>query len=226
MVALLVALTFIGFLVVDVLARKSRTEDEVIDSRNDLKARPQPAFPMGYFFSPGHVWVNLLPSGNLKLGWDELVQSFMGKNSTLFLKKPGDTVKKGDALAVVSHSDQEVFIKSPIDGQIVQTNTELEENPDSLSGNPYEAGWFYQLEPTHLSQDLSGLKISQQARSWLADEFSRLKDFVHGSLPEQALACQTLTDGGVLVDGLVDHLDEQGIKKFEQQFLTMPEENN
>ena len=72
MVALLVVMTFITALVVDALVRKVR-KGRIEPAKVYVPAteRRAPGFPPGYFFTPGHVWVNLRPSGRVQLGVDE-----------------------------------------------------------------------------------------------------------------------------------------------------------
>ena len=43
---------------------------------------------------------------------------------------------------------------------------------------------------------------------------------------QPALANVTLPDGGDLVDGIVDHLDNKAIGEFQQQFLMNLNEDN
>ena len=218
MVAILVAFTFIGLLVVDALIKK-RAAKKAVAVIPDGAISARPAFPLGYFFSPGHVWMNLKPSGSLTVGWDELVQRFLGEDSRILLKKPGDIVSKGEPLAILSKGEAEICVISPVAGRIEESNSKLEEHPEQLAENPYEKGWFYQIEPFQLAEDIAMMKVADQAKSWLADEFHRLKDFIQTNRPQLALANQTLSDGGVLVDGLVDHLDEDSVEKFTEQFL-------
>ena len=44
---------------------------------------------------------------------------------------------------------------SPIKGRIVEINNKLEDSPDSVNADPYDAGWFIRLDS--LGEDRSAL---------------------------------------------------------------------
>ena len=218
MVALFVVITFIVFIVISALLQKK----EVFDSVDDLAISPNREvlpFPKGYFFSPNHTWLSLEPTGNITIGIDELVQRFFGKIRSVQLKNSGDYVMKGEELAVFNKGDKKISITSPVSGKIEYANFEMDQNPEKLTDEPYQECWVYSLKPTHFSDDIKSLKIAEQAKTWLSNEFSRLKDFVLAHQEQTALSTVTLSDGGTLVDGIADYLDKKAIREFEQQFL-------
>jgi glycine cleavage system H protein len=224
MVALLVALTFVSLLIIDGVIKKQAEKKAVRVTQKAGMTKHSFAFPLGYFFSPGHVWVNLKSTGSLRVGLDELVQTFLGHEGRIMLKKPGDTINKGETLAVLSKGEKELHVLSPVAGRIQETNSNLEEHPEALSDNPYEKGWFYEVTPFQFDDDIRDLKVAYSAKSWLKDEFQKLKDFIQLNQPQVALANQTLSDGGILADGLIDHLDQRTVENFEQNFLMNPQE--
>jgi len=220
MVALLVVMTFIVALAVDALVRRARkAKYEPAKVYSPVVARSLPGFPPGYFFTPGHVWVNLRPSGKVQLGVDELVGRMIGKVDKVELKKAGEKVRKGDLLASVTQGDKTIRILSPIEGTIEQYNFELEENPAEFAENPYTKGWFYLIHPTNLAADLKNFAVADQTKNWWSKELNRLREFVQVHLPQPALAGLTIQDGGLPLDGLVAHFDRKAVEEFEAQFL-------
>lgn len=220
MVALLVVMTFIIALVVDALVRKIRKgRVEPAKVYVPTTERRAPGFPPGYFFTPGHVWVNLRPSGRVQLGVDELIGRLIGKVDNIQLKKNGEKVHKGELLASVTQGDKTIRILSPIEGTIEQYNFELEDNPEEFAENPYTKGWFYLINPANLSADLKSFAVADQTRSWWSKEINRMREFVQAHLPQPALAGLTIQDGGLPLDGLVAHFDRKTMEEFEAQFL-------
>ena len=220
MVALLVVMTFIIALVVDALVRKVR-KGRVEPAKVYVPAteRRAPGFPPGYFFTPGHVWVNLRPSGRVQLGVDELIGRLIGKVDKIQLKRAGDKVRKGELLASVTQGDKTIRILSPIEGTIEQYNFELEDHPEEFAENPYTKGWFYLINPTNLSADLKGFAVADQTKNWWSKEINRMREFVQAHLPQPALAGLTIQDGGLPLEGLVAHFDGKTMEEFETQFL-------
>lgn len=218
MVAILVALTFILAIVIDALVRR-RQRSNAEEKMPATVVRPAPSFPLGYFFTPEHVWLNLNPTGKLFMGLDELIQRTIGKVSQITLKKRGEKIKKGELLATISQGDKKLRLLSPIDGIIEKTNSELEETPQKFLESPYKYGWFYSINPENLSEDLKNFTLADKTRTWWLKEMSRLREFVQTRIPQQALAGLTLSDGGVPLDDLVQHFDQKALEEFEASFL-------
>ena len=220
MVALLVVGTFIVALLIDALVRRAR-KGKIEPARvyAAVAERRMPGFPAGYFFTPGHVWVNLRASGRVQLGIDELIGRLIGKADRIEMKKAGDKIHKGELLAKVIQGDKTIRILSPIDGTIEQCNYELEDHPEEFAENPYTKGWFYSISPANLSADLRNFAVADQTKSWWSQEINRLREFVQTRLPQPAMAGLTYQDGGLPLDGLVAHFDSKAVEEFETEFL-------
>jgi len=217
MVALLVALTFIAAIVIDSLVRKGRVANQAFELSSIV--RPAPRYAAGYFYSEGHAWLNLQPSGNLQIGLDEMIGRLVGKVSAIQFKNRGEEVRKGEPIAVLYQGEKKIRLFSPIDGIIVAKNADMEKAPEKFTEDPYRANWFYLIRPKNLSEDLPHLKIAEKTRAWWSQELNRLREFVSGNLPQKALAGVTLADGGTSIDGLVEHFDNKMLEEFESQFL-------
>ncbi len=71
------------------------------------------------------------------------------------LPKVGRVVKAKEAVAVVESVKAASDIYSPVAGEVVAVNKELEANPALVNTDPYGAGWIFQVKP---SEDASGLQ--------------------------------------------------------------------
>jgi hypothetical protein len=65
------------------------------------------------------------------------------------------------------------------------------------------------------------LKVGEDALAWLRMEVSRLQKFLSDMLrvEQHALIGLTAADGGVHVDGLLEHVDEETWRRFQKEFL-------
>jgi glycine cleavage system H lipoate-binding protein len=222
MVAILVVVTFVLFIVISSLLQRRQVVHEIeqpLIRGGDLN----PSFPLGYFFSPNHVWAKLESTGVLKVGTDEMLHRFFGKPDGIHMKSPGDFVRKGEVLVNLSRGDKDLFIASPVTGVVQYVNSEAEKKPKNFTGDPYETGWLYLIKPSNLAEELKSFKLAEQAKSWMAGEMNRLKDFVQLHVPQRAMASLTMADGGLLVEGVVDYLDSKGLREFEREFLLNPD---
>ena len=72
----------------------------------------------------------------------------------VFVELPdvGDTVSKGDEIVVIESVKAASDILAPIDGEIVEVNEALAENPALANEDAIGAGWFVKIEASDASQ--------------------------------------------------------------------------
>jgi glycine cleavage system H protein len=62
------------------------------------------------------------------------------------LPKVGAQVKAGDQVAVVESVKAASDIYTPVDGEIIEVNSALPDNPALLNSEPYKGGWIFKLK--------------------------------------------------------------------------------
>lgn len=70
--------------------------------------------------------------------------------------EPGDTVSKGDTVATVESVKAAADVNFPADGEILEVNEAVTENPETLNSDPYDKGWLLKMRLSDPSQ-LDGL---------------------------------------------------------------------
>ena len=99
MTVIFVAMTILFFLTLDVVVRRAREKKTVLAKAIHVA---QPAYPVrlpdGIFFARSHTWLNLFPSGKVRLGVDDFVGRLLDNPNIEYLKCAGDSVKKGEPL--------------------------------------------------------------------------------------------------------------------------------
>jgi glycine cleavage system H protein len=55
-------------------------------------------------------------------------------------------------------------IYSPVSGEVLETNSELESNPALVNIDPYNAGWLFKLKLSN-PEDISSLKTANEYRT-------------------------------------------------------------
>lgn len=174
--------------------------------------------PEGVFFAKSHTWLNLFPSGRVRLGVDDFVGSVLNNPEVSFMRTVGEQVDKGDPLLVLSDGNRQLTVRSPISGEIVSLNPELEKNPRVMRETLFSNGWAYTIRPMH-PEELRTLMLGEESRTWMGREFHRLRDLLAGAGSQGALAPAHLQDGGAPVTGVLRQLDASAWKKFEDEFL-------
>jgi glycine cleavage system H protein len=58
----------------------------------------------------------------------------------------------GDDAGVVESVKAASDIYSPLTGEVIEINMQLEDDPETVNSDPYGAGWFYKLQPSDLGE--------------------------------------------------------------------------
>ena len=177
--------------------------------------------PGGLFFHRGHTWANLLFSGQVKVGVDDFLQRLLGHVDAVTLPPLGAEVKQGQPLATIRQGGRTATLTAPVDGVVCAVNGELAKAPGLLKRDPYTRGWLVALRPTNLAANLPRLTVGESALVWLKAELARLQEFLHMTLTlkRDALVGVTAADGGLVADGLLEHLDDEAWAEFRSKFL-------
>ena len=64
----------------------------------------------------------------------------------------GDTVTKGDTIAVVESVKAAADITAPISGEIVAVNEILDDTPELVNADPFGEAWIFKISPTNLGE--------------------------------------------------------------------------
>jgi len=74
--------------------------------------------------------------------------AFESLNDLIFIELPtvGREVKAGEAVAKIESVKAISDIHSPVDGQVIEVNSDLLDNLDDLADDPYESGWFVKVK--------------------------------------------------------------------------------
>ena len=218
--AILVALTIAVFLAVDYLHDRRRAR-ALAPARRALDEALDPDMflhPDGLFYGAGHTWARLEPNGTVRVGIDDFARRLLGRIDRIEVPPAGTKLGPRDAALVVHQRDKSAAFASPVEGFVSAVNDAALRDPASLRGDLFGSGWLLQLEPRRLADNLRRLRVGDEARGWLREEVARLRDFLAGQSMASAVGA-TLQDGGVPVDGLLEHLDEQAWERFESEFL-------
>jgi glycine cleavage system H lipoate-binding protein len=233
MVAILVVFTIVLFISTDLLvqwvrarrAKWAQASQSKVNAVTDLlvpSLQPEHyGLPGGLFFHRGHTWVNLLFSGQVKVGADDFIQKLLGRIDAITLPPVGAEVKQGEPFAAIRQGGRAVFLAAPVDGEVCAVNGELAKIPGLIKRDPYTRGWLVAVRPKNLTANLSRLAIGEGAVAWLKGELAGLREFLHVTLALQrdALVGVTAADGGLVADGLLEHLDNDTWAAFQSKFL-------
>jgi glycine cleavage system H protein len=106
-------------------------------------------------YTEDHEWITV--DGDVAtVGITAYAAEQLGDVVFVELPDAGKTVKKGDEFAVVESVKAASEVYAPVDGEIVETNADLEGEPAKVNEDPAGAGWFVKFKLADTSQ-LDGL---------------------------------------------------------------------
>jgi glycine cleavage system H lipoate-binding protein len=183
-----------------------------------IDAGPLTQVPDGVFLAPGHTWLQLEPSGSVRLGGDRFPLTALGGVDRLDVVAEGTRVQQGDVLARMGLGQRGLRLLSPVEGTVTAVNHSLMAKPDDLPTDPYEDGWFCSVRPERLATSLKRMVIAEETEEWMRSELRRLRDLL--SSREGALTA--LADGGAPVEGLGSCLGQEDWEEFIECFFEVP----
>lgn len=103
--------------------------------------------PEGYRFTEDHEWARQEDDGSITVGISWHAQDLLGDIVYVELPEEGESVEDGEEFGVVESVKAASDLYSPISGDVVAVNHDLDNGPEAVNESPYEGGWMIRVEP-------------------------------------------------------------------------------
>ena len=116
--------------------------------------------PENLKYTNEHEWVKI-EKDTAVIGITDYAQSELG--DIIFIEFPsiGDNVVQNDISGTIEAVKTVADIFSPLSGEVIEVNSELESNPEYVNSDPYEKGWLIKIRIDQNSDDKPLLKSSE-----------------------------------------------------------------
>ena len=84
---------------------------------------------------------------DMKMGITDYAQDALGDIVFVQLPAVGTKVQMGLSFSEVESTKSVSDVYAPVTGVIVEVNTDLDESPQKMNGDPYGSGWLCVIEP-------------------------------------------------------------------------------
>lgn len=102
-------------------------------------------------FTVEHEWLRVEDDGSVTVGITEFAQNALG--DVVFVQLPDLARYSKDAeVSVVESVKAASSINMPLDGEVVEVNSALDDTPELVNEDPLGAGWFLRFIPDDASQ--------------------------------------------------------------------------
>ena len=108
-------------------------------------------------FMKSHEWARIEDKGTVTVGISDHAQGLLGDLVYVELPSVGDTVKAGNACAVVESVKAASDIYAPFTGEIVAVNEALPDKPETINEDAYGDGWIFVIKPDNLAEEQEDL---------------------------------------------------------------------
>jgi len=219
MTVILVLATFLAFIVLDYVLSRRKEVQPVAEGRPPLAAALRPSYVEGFLvpedrrYHPGHSWLLRERGHFARVGVDEFGAALMGPLARIELPKPGHWIRQGQKAWTFHRDGKKTEMASPVEGEIVEINAEVLNNPTLLRQDPYGGGWLMTVFVPDEENTLRNLVPSALVRNWMQEAVGRL----YARQPQ--LAGAVSADGGRPADDIFAALPEASWKKLTQEFF-------
>jgi glycine cleavage system H lipoate-binding protein len=212
MVAALVLGTFICFVVVDYFLQSRRPQ--AAKAMVVASAEPeQVSFPMnfvggfklpaGLSYHSGHAWAAKETRNVVRIGLDDFAVRLLGKIDQLDLPARGHWLRQGEKGWMLARGSHRFEMLSPIEGEVVDVNTEVLRDPSVIHKDPYGVGWLVAVNSPAADSNLKNLLRGRLALRWMEESVATLHAHINPS------AGVHLQDGGHAIPDLLSVLPEE-----------------
>ncbi|KZK85178.1 Glycine cleavage system H protein [Pseudovibrio sp. W64] len=106
---------------------------------------------MSTYFTKDHEWLKV-EGDVVTVGITEFAQSQLGDVVFVELPENGKTVDQDDEVAVVESVKAASEVYAPLDGEIVEGNELLVDEPAKVNEDPEGAAWFFKMKLGNAAQ--------------------------------------------------------------------------
>ncbi|GKV03806.1 hypothetical protein SLEP1_g16052 [Rubroshorea leprosula] len=119
-------------------------------------------------YADSHEWVKV--NGNsATVGITDHAQDHLGEVVYVELPEVGASITQGDSFGAVESVKATSDVISPVSGEVVEVNEELNNSPGLVNSSPYEKGWIIKVDIKD-SGELNNLMDSEKYTKFCEEE--------------------------------------------------------
>ncbi len=117
-------------------------------------------------YTNDHEWVRM--EGDVAyIGITDYAQGELGEIVFVDVPSEGDTVAQGEVFGSIEAVKTVADLLMPIEGEVLELNPDLDEQPELVNDAPYEGGWIVKVKVADASQ-LEGLMDAAAYKAFLS----------------------------------------------------------
>jgi len=126
------------------------------------------SIPANLKYTASHEWVRTEPDGTVTIGITKHAEELLGDMVFVESPKEGRKLKAKEECAVVESVKAAADIYAPISGEVTDSNSELDNTPESINSDPYSA-WMFKMKPDN-PEDVAALMDASAYQTFIDGE--------------------------------------------------------
>jgi glycine cleavage system H protein len=113
--------------------------------------------PANLKYTKDHEWLRV-EGENAYIGVTDFAQGELGDVVFIEIETQGETLAKGEVFGTIEAVKTVSDMFMPVSGEVVEVNPELENSPDIVNKDPFNAGWMIKIKmsnPAEVNELLS-----------------------------------------------------------------------
>ncbi len=169
--------------------------------------------PVNVRYHPGHAWAQKERKRLMRVGVDEFGAALLGNIDNIEMPKPGRWIRQGQKVWSFTRNGEKTEMLSPVEGEIVEVNPEVEKDPSLLRKDPYGQGWLMTVHvPDEESVQHNFLPV-HLVKTWIRNCAERL------FAKQPQLAGPVMADGGRPIEDFAATLPGTNWRELTQEFF-------
>jgi len=169
--------------------------------------------PQTVSYHSGHSWLMRERKNLVRVGADEFAAALLGKIAKIELPKPGQWIRQGQKVMTFLRDGVETEMVSPTEGEVMEINREVVENPSMLRKDPYGKGWLLAVHVPDEENTTRNLIPKSLVGEWIREAAERLY------ARQPALAGAVAADGGRPAEDLLAGLPDANWAEVTAEFF-------
>jgi glycine cleavage system H protein len=132
--------------------------------------------PEGLYYHKDHAWLKIEKDGNARIGMNDFYQKSAGETTYIDLPFEGDEIAQGETCGKIQSAKWVGKFVTPISGEILEVNEDLEDDCTLINSDPYGKGWIMVVKPSNLESELKDLVHGDKVEPWLKKEIEEAKN--------------------------------------------------
>ena len=176
------------------------------------------------YYHPNHTWLEVAEKHNqVTIGVDDIVSTVFGNIDKVLMPEIGSKIERGGILCQIVQQQRVFSVYSPVSGEVVEINQDVERLPDKLVIDSMRSGWIVKMKPDNLEDDLNHCRRGDAVFPWYLKELEWFDSVIARNFKQRSEAVgHTMYDGGELSRNLQDLLPPEQYRLLVLSLLGEP----